>query len=110
MVYPSGAEIGTGVSDTNDGRYYAQNRDRYGLLSGQPKGKRYCVRDLSRAKQTTGLAIRNLALDAGYDVGAVHRGLELLGIPGYVSRREFHNAAMCKGALLIYRKAIVLYV
>ena len=45
----------------------------------------------------TGLTIENLTLDAGYDVGAVHRGLEVLGITGYVSRREFHNAAMRKG-------------
>lgn len=26
-----------------------------------------------------------LALDGGYDVGAVHRGLELLGIEGYTA-------------------------
>ena len=31
------------------------------------------------------------------DVGTVHRGLEVLGITGYVSRRDFHNAAMRKG-------------
>lgn len=52
---------------------------------------------LSRIKRKTGLTIENLALDAGYDVGAVHRGLEVLEITGYVSRREFHNAAVRKG-------------
>ena len=52
---------------------------------------------LSQIKRKTGLTIENLALDAGYDVGAVHRGLEVLGITGYVSRREFHNAAVRKG-------------
>lgn len=56
---------------------------------------------LKRIKQDTGLRIKNLALDAGYDVGAVHRGLELLGITGYVSRREFHNAAMRKGFIYL---------
>ena len=52
---------------------------------------------IKRIKMDTGLTIESLALDAGYDVGAVHRGLEVLGITGYVSRREFHNAAMRKG-------------
>lgn len=52
---------------------------------------------VKRIKQETGLTIENLALDAGYDVGAVHRGLEVLWMTGYVSRREFHNAAMRKG-------------
>ena len=37
----------------------------------------------------TGININKLALDAGYDVGAVHRGLELLGITGYVSCIDF---------------------
>ena len=33
----------------------------------------------------------NLALDGGYDTGAVCRGLEILGIKGYSSLRNFHN-------------------
>jgi transposase len=37
----------------------------------------------------TDVSIHKLALDAGYDVGAVHRGLELLGITGYVSCIQF---------------------
>ena len=41
-----------------------------------------------------GLKIRKLGLDAGYDVGAVHRGLEILGITGYVSLRYAHNNPM----------------
>ena len=45
----------------------------------------------------TGLSIKNLALDGGYDVGAVHRGLEILGITGYTSLRNFHNNPMKKG-------------
>ena len=45
----------------------------------------------------TGLCIENLALDGGYDTGAVHRGLEILGIKGYSSLRNFHNNPMKKG-------------
>lgn len=30
-------------------------------------------------------------MDGGYDVGAVHRGLELLGIEGYTAIREYQN-------------------
>lgn len=56
---------------------------------------------LSRVKQTIGLDIKNLELGAGYDVGAVHRGLELLGITGYVSQWEFNNAAMRKGFIYL---------
>ena len=41
---------------------------------------------IKRIKMATGLTIESLALDAGYDVGAVHRGLEVLGITSYVSR------------------------
>ncbi len=42
----------------------------------------------------TGLTIKKLALDAGYDVGAVHRGFEKMGIVDY---RELHNNALKKG-------------
>ena len=41
--------------------------------------------------------IKVLALDGGYDVGAVHRGLELLGIEGYTAIREYQNNALKKG-------------
>ena len=36
-------------------------------------------------------AIKRLALDGGYDVGAVHRGLELLGIEGYIPSIPYSN-------------------
>ncbi|MBD5521629.1 MAG: hypothetical protein HDR03_10520 [Lachnospiraceae bacterium] len=36
-------------------------------------------------------------LDGGYDVGAVHRGLELLGIDGYTAIRVYQNNALKKG-------------
>lgn len=40
---------------------------------------------------------REIGLDGGYDIGAVHRGLELLGIQGYAAIREYQNNAMKKG-------------
>lgn len=40
---------------------------------------------------------REIGLDGGYDIGAVHRGLELLGINGYTAIREYQNNAMKKG-------------
>jgi transposase len=44
---------------------------------------------IKEIQNETGINIKALALDAGYDVGAVHRGLELLGITGYVSCIDF---------------------
>lgn len=44
---------------------------------------------IKEIQNKTGINIKALALDAGYDVGAVHRGLELLGITGYVSCIDF---------------------
>lgn len=40
---------------------------------------------------------QEIGLDGGYDIGAVHRGLELLGINGYTSIREYQNNALKKG-------------
>ena len=51
-----------------------------------------------------GLQINNLALDAGYDIGAVHRGLEILGITGYTSTKDYHNNPMKKGFAYDSRK------
>jgi transposase len=45
----------------------------------------------------TGISIDRIALDAGYDIGAVHRGFELLGITDYCCPREMHNNALKKG-------------
>ena len=55
------------------------------------------LRHLDRQMKDTGIQIKEIALDGGYDVGAVHRGLELLGINGYCSPREYHNNALKKG-------------
>ena len=40
---------------------------------------------------------REFGLDGGYDIGAVHRGLELLEVNGYTAIREHQNNAMKKG-------------
>lgn len=40
---------------------------------------------------------KEIALDGGYDIGAVHRGMELLGINGFTAIREYQNNAMKKG-------------
>lgn len=40
---------------------------------------------------------QEIGLDGGYDIGAVHRGLGLLGIKGYTAIREYQDNAMKKG-------------
>lgn len=40
---------------------------------------------------------QEIGLDGGYDIGAVHRGQELLGVQGYTAIREYQNNAMKKG-------------
>jgi hypothetical protein len=49
------------------------------------------LRHLENQMQATGLKIKQLALDDGYDIGAVHRGLELLGIEGYIPAIPYSN-------------------
>lgn len=39
-----------------------------------------------------GVPMQRIALDKGYDTGAVHRGLELLGITGYIPAIQFSNS------------------
>ena len=52
---------------------------------------------LQQQMEDTRLTINRLALDAGYDVGAVHRGCEHLGIVDYCCPRISHNNPMKKG-------------
>ena len=49
------------------------------------------LKHINKIQAETDVTIDKLGLDAGYDVGAVHRGLELMGIDGYVSPIQFHN-------------------
>ena len=43
------------------------------------------------SKKRLGLPMEKAALDRGYDTGAVHRELELLGITGYIPAIRFPN-------------------
>lgn len=52
---------------------------------------------MKRQQEDVSISISRLALDGGYDVGAVHRGLELLGIEGYTAIRVYQNNALRKG-------------
>lgn len=49
------------------------------------------LRRLKRQQKLLGLSMEKVALDRGYDTGAVHRGLELLGITGYILTIHFPN-------------------
>lgn len=40
---------------------------------------------------------QEIGLDGGYDIGAVHRGLEILGINGFTAVKEYQNNALRKG-------------
>ena len=55
------------------------------------------LKHMERQQKENGLEIDKLGLDARYDVGAVHRGLEILGISGYTSLRYTHNNPMKEG-------------
>lgn len=52
---------------------------------------------------------QEIGLDDGYDIGAVHRGLELLGLNGYTAIREYQNNAMKKD-FVMRKKQIASYV
>jgi transposase len=55
------------------------------------------LKHIERQTRENNLNIQTLGLDAGYDVGAVHRGLEIMGITGYASLRYAHNNPMKEG-------------
>jgi len=52
------------------------------------------LKHVNRQIQDNKLDIKKLGLDAGYDVGAVHQGLEIIGITDYTSLRYAHNNPM----------------
>ena len=97
---------------------------KYGIITGvdvypaNEKESLLVLRHLERQIQN-GVPMQNIALDRGYDTGAVHRGLELLGITGYIPAIQFSNSpekygfyylphedAFCcpEGAKLIYQR------
>lgn len=69
---------------------------KYGILTGvdvypaNEKESLLILRHLERQIKS-GVPISCLALDRGYETGAVHRGLELLGITGYIPAIRFSN-------------------
>ena len=99
---------------------------KYGIITGvdvypaneNEKESLLVLRHLERQIQN-GVPMQNIALDRGYDTGAVHRGLELLGIAGYIPAIQFSNSpekygfyylpqedAFCcpEGAKLVYQR------
>lgn len=50
------------------------------------------LRHLQQQIRDIGLGYRRIALGKGYDTGAAHGGLEILGITGYIPRIDFPNS------------------
>ena len=71
---------------------------KHGIVTGMDvypaneKESLVVLRHLEKQHNRTGLCMRRLALDRGYDTGAVHRGLELLEIEGYIPGIDFPNS------------------
>ena len=69
---------------------------KHGILTGvdvysaNEKESVLVLRHLER-QINLGIPMSRLALDRGYETGAVHRGLELLGITGYIPAIQFSN-------------------
>ena len=69
---------------------------KHGILTGvdvypaNEKESLLILRHLERQIKL-GVPVSHLALDRGYETGAVHRGLELLGITGYIPAIRFSN-------------------
>ena len=70
---------------------------KHGIITGadvfpaNEKESLLVLRHLERQKKQLGLSMEKVALDRGYDTGAVHRGLELLGVTGYIPAIRFPN-------------------
>lgn len=70
---------------------------KHGIVTGidvypaNQKESLIVLRHLEKQQERLGLHIQKTAMDRGYDSGAVHRGLELLGIEGYIAPIEFSN-------------------
>ena len=97
---------------------------KYGIITGvdvYPANEKESLLVLRHLEQQiqNGVPMQNIALDRGYDTGAVHRGLELLGITGYIPAIQVSNSpekygfyylpqedAFCcpEGAKLVYQR------
>lgn len=72
---------------------------KHGIITGvdyYPANKREREIILEHLKNQS-CRYQKIALDTGYGIGAVHRGLELLDIDGYTATREYQNNPMRKG-------------
>lgn len=70
---------------------------KHGILTGvdvYPASEKESLLVLRHLEQQIkiGVPMERLALDRGYETGAVHRGLELLGITGYIPPIQFPNS------------------
>lgn len=63
---------------------------RVDVYSANKKESTQVLRHLEKQIKL-GVTMRNIALDRGYETGAVHRSLELLGITGYIPTIQFSN-------------------
>jgi len=76
---------------------------KHGIITGvdcYPANRResdIIFEHITKQIESTDIAIQAVGIDAGYDIGAVHRGFELLGITDYCCPREMHNNALKKG-------------
>jgi IS5 family transposase len=76
---------------------------KHGIITGvdcYPANRResdIILEHITKQIESTDIAIQAVGIDAGYDIGAVHRGFELLGITDYCCPREMHNNALKKG-------------
>lgn len=60
-------------------------------FSGNVKESLYVLRHLEK-QINSGITMQSITLDRGYDTGAVHCGLELLGVVGYIPAIRFPNS------------------
>jgi len=71
---------------------------KHGIITGMDvypaneKESLIVLRHLEKQMSQADFSIHKLALDRGYDTGAVHRGLEMLGITGYIPEIHFPNS------------------
>lgn len=92
-LYPPGTKKGSG--------YLAEMTvgTSHGIITGvgcYPANQRESDIILEHLKEQP-CEYQETGLDGGYDTGAVHRGLGLLGVNGYTAMREYQNNAMKKG-------------
>ena len=84
------------TSQTDPDSGYINHGSKRGILTGvdvysaNEKESVLILRHLER-QINLGIPMSRLALDRGYETGAVHRGLELLGITGYIPAIQFSN-------------------